>query len=299
MKELGPAAREFVDAHRKDKVLADAARARIKQKLMLRLSTAGATAAGGTGTAAGMSLAAKVVLVAVGVAGVAGAGSLAVRALRSRTPARVTPAEASRPMVSVGVTTAPAAAPVPDRSPPTAPTLAAAPRTPPPVAMTMPARASGARARGLPRGHEPPRPVVAAPASSVAIEPGRREPPKRIDERPTPPPADSPAAVAPLGEAFDPELELRAVREAREDLRAGRPASAYRRLEELDRQSPGGMLAQERSALSAIALCRAQPGREAQDRAAAFLRRSPQSPLAAHVKSACEPGRAPDRDGSW
>ena len=55
------------------------------------------------------------------------------------------------------------------------------------------------------------------------------------------------------------------------------------------------MLVQERSALSAIALCQAQPGRDAQERATEFLRRSPESPLATRVKSACEPALK----GSW
>ena len=65
MKELGPAAREFVELHRRDSLLPDAARARMKQKLMLRVSTIAATTAIAS-TAAGMSLASKVVVVALG-----------------------------------------------------------------------------------------------------------------------------------------------------------------------------------------------------------------------------------------
>ncbi len=78
------------------------------------------------------------------------------------------------------------------------------------------------------------------------------------------------------------------MREAREELRAGRPESAYRRLDEYGRQHSGGMLAQERKALLAIALCQWQPGPEAQTRASEFLRNSPESPLASRVRSACE-----------
>ncbi|HSS37906.1 MAG TPA: hypothetical protein VLT58_03980 [Polyangia bacterium] len=85
----------------------------------------------------------------------------------------------------------------------------------------------------------------------------------------------------------DPEPELRALRDARDDLRAGRPASAYRRLDDFARQRGGGMLAQERSALSAIARCQWQPGPQARARAAEFLRTSPESPLAIRVRSAC------------
>ena len=109
MTELSPAARELIEAHRNGKSLNVADKARIKQKLMLRVSTMGATTAA-AGTAAGMSLAAKVVLVALGVTGVVGAGAVSVRALRSRGPAPETPAQVvARPAAAVG-----AAAPLPE-----------------------------------------------------------------------------------------------------------------------------------------------------------------------------------------
>jgi hypothetical protein len=256
MKELGPAAREFVESHRRDSSLPETARARIKQKLMLRVSTIAATTAI-AGTAAGMSLAAKVVVVALGVSGAVGAGSISVWALRSRAPTHVTRIERSvRPVREIGAAAPP---PAPDR--PTPVIVAAAP-----ASVAAPGRAAM-------------RTVAAASVEARASRPATQN--------------RTPAA--PAIEAFDPEPELRALREARDDLRAGRPARAYRRLEDFNRQSPAGMLAQERHALTAIALCQAQPGREAQDRAAEFLRRSPESPLAARVKSACDPARKP----SW
>jgi len=96
----------------------------------------------------------------------------------------------------------------------------------------------------------------------------------------------SAAVIAPL------DAELRVLRHAREDLRAGLPGDAYRRLVDYDRSHGNGGLAQERQALSAIALCQWRPGLEAQARAAAFLRDAPESPLADRVRSACDHGAA-------
>jgi len=122
---------------------------------------------------------------------------------------------------------------------------------------------------------------------AVSADTGRIEHVKKASKRPavaaaTPSPAAVPAAP------LDPEPELRVLREAREDLRADRSESAYRRLDDYGRQHSGGMLAQERRALSAIALCGWKPGPEAQTHAADFLRNSPESPLAKRVRSACD-----------
>jgi hypothetical protein len=130
------------------------------------------------------------------------------------------------------------------------------------------------------------------PADSA--DTGRIEHVKKASKRPavaaaTPSPAAVPAAP------LDPEPELRVLREAREDLRADRSESAYRRLDDYGRQHSGGMLAQERRALSAIALCEWKPGPEAQTRAADFLRTSPESPLAKRVRSACDMISKPPR----
>jgi hypothetical protein len=95
-------------------------------------------------------------------------------------------------------------------------------------------------------------------------------------------------------------------RQAQEDLRAGLPAQALRRLAEYDRRFGKGTLNEERRAVGAIALCQAHPGPAAQSQAERFLRAAPQSPLAGRVRSACqksdesakqfnesEPGREP------
>jgi len=134
-------------------------------------------------------------------------------------------------------------------------------------------------------------PVV--PPDVEPQENSRREPAKKLGEPVAARANRTPAAAAAV--PFDPEPELRVLREAREDLRAGRPESAYRRLDEYGRQNGVGMLSQERKALSVIALCRWQPGTEAQARASEFLRNSPDSPLARRVHSACEKtGKSPE-----
>jgi hypothetical protein len=299
MDDLSPAARELVDSHRTDRTLTPADRKRIKHKLMLRVAAAGATTAVATkasatvaAKAAGMSLASKVVVVALGVTAVTGVVSVSLWALRAPAPSNRTPSATSvRAMTDVvAPAPGPAAAPTvaapataPARALAASPAVVAAPasasaRTPasaPRVAVAAPAGAPARRPAATPE-------VVAAPASATAIDSRHRDPGKTINEPPeNPAPATTPV-VPP-----DPEPELRALREARNDLRAGRPASAYRRLDDFARQRGGEMLAQERSALSAIALCQWQPGPQAQARAAEFLRSSPESPLAIRVRSAC------------
>lgn len=290
MNDLSPAARELVESHRRDKMLTHADRARIKQKLMLRVSTVGATTAV-AGTAAGMSLASKVVLVAVGVAGVAGTSSFSVWALRARAPTHVAPIATS----VRGTTDVVGPASDPSATPMVAP--AAPGRTPASVPMARPGRTAAALAGAPRRGPAATSipTVAAAPISSASADSRHRDHVRKIDDRPLASAPESPlAAATPVASPVvlpDPERELRVLREARDDLRAGRPASAYHRLDDFERERGGGMLAQERSALSAIALCRSQPGPDAQARAAGFLRRSPESPLAARVRSACEQAR--------
>jgi outer membrane protein assembly factor BamD (BamD/ComL family) len=78
------------------------------------------------------------------------------------------------------------------------------------------------------------------------------------------------------------------LRLAQDDLRAGLPAQALRRLAEYDRRFPKGTLDQERRAIQAIAMCQAQPGPSAQAQAERFLRHAPESPLAERVRAACK-----------
>jgi hypothetical protein len=126
-----------------------------------------------------------------------------------------------------------------------------------------------------------------SPAADSGHDSARHDGAKKASKRAVanaPSPSVSSAAVGPL----DPEPELRVLRQAREDLRAGLAESAYRRLVDYDRQHGQGALAQERQALTVIALCKWRPGSEAQTRAAEFLRSAPESPLADRVRSECE-----------
>ncbi|HEX2657375.1 MAG TPA: hypothetical protein VHU40_03855 [Polyangia bacterium] len=282
MSDLGPEAREFIEAHRSAGRLTSADRARIKQKLMLRVSTVGATTAV-AGTAAGMSLGSKIVLMTVTAIGLAGAGTFSVWAVRQRARAPVMP-------TAIAVPTAANIAPAEPMPEAEAPSQAA------PVVsrVVVPSSLPQARSQAAPvraRASRPPVTVTATSGTARAPLPqaGLGDPPS--EARPKASPPESPPPATTQVEAADPQVELRAVREARDELRAGRPASAYRRLNDFDRRSPGGMLTQERSALAAIALCQSRPGPDAQARAAEFLRRAPDSPLAPRVRSACKASR--------
>lgn len=297
MKDLGEEAREFVESHRRDKALSPGDRARMKQKLMLRVSTMAATTVV-AGTAAGMSLASKVLLVALGVSGVVGAGSFSVWALRSRAPLATSVHTTSSRVAEPGPGAARATAErgLPPGASPIAPSVAPreAPQGSAPARVTASAATRPRPASASDRTH----PVldarhVDAAARHVRVSSGAASAregtsivaPSLVDATPAVPQNPTPA---PLVAPRDPEPELRVVREAREDLRAGRPARAYRRLEDFANQGGPGILTQERRALSAIALCQSQPGPDAQARAAEFLWRSPESPLATRVRSVCE-----------
>jgi hypothetical protein len=160
--------------------------------------------------------------------------------------------------------------------------------------MRRPEKTSAAVARHstLPADSPAPQPAVTgketlAPADSPAPEAVHHDAIKKNIKRALGP---MPSATAPSAAALpmDPEPELRVLRQAREDLRAGQPESAYRRLADYDRQHGTGVLTQERQALAVIALCKWRPGAEAQARATEFLRTTPESPLGDRVRSECE-----------
>jgi hypothetical protein len=140
----------------------------------------------------------------------------------------------------------------------------------------------------------PTRPVAEAPAVMEEPRPKpllpevRRREVVRGEARPggtvSLPVAES--APSPALDSLDPELTV--LRQAQEDLRAGLPAQALRRLAEYDRRFGKGTLNEERRAIGAIALCQAHPGPAAQAQAERFLRSAPQSPLAGRVRSACQ-----------
>jgi hypothetical protein len=206
------------------------------------------TATASTGTAAAKLVASKIAVLAVAALVVGGA---AVSAWVLRRPAAVPR------VVSVAASSS--------RNPtPAVPTPAA---TPEDVVTTPPALSADLRRPGGAKKtiERPNAASASAPAAADAVAG-----------------TSASAAPAPL------DSELRVLRQAREELRAGHPENAYRHLVDFDRHHGSVVLAQERHALMAIALCRWRPGNEAQMRAQGFLRDAPESPLANRVRLACE-----------
>jgi hypothetical protein len=100
------------------------------------------------------------------------------------------------------------------------------------------------------------------------------------ERRPTPvEPAPAPRST--LAE------ETRILSQARGDLIDGKPEQALVRLGDHARRFPDGMLAEERQALRAVALCEAGRDAEGQTAARSFLREHPHAALAQRVRSAC------------
>ena len=165
-------------------------------------------------------------------------------------------------------------------------------------AHTPPAPVASARTTPRTSRVSPARPVAAPEAPTVVEEPSpkpvlpemRRREVARSEARPAEtvsvPVTEVTPAPVPALNSLDPELAV--LRQAQEDLRAGLPAQALRRLAEYDRRFGKGALDQERRAIEAIALCQVHPGPAAQAKAERFLRVVPESPLAERVRSACK-----------
>jgi hypothetical protein len=111
-------------------------------------------------------------------------------------------------------------------------------------------------------------PVRRAPRLTRA-EPLEKEPPK-----PEPTPADL-------------EAEMKLIRGADAALRAGRSSEALSLLARHQSEHPRASLAHEREGLRAIAQCQVGAG-GSRDAAERFISRSPRSPLAARLRSACK-----------
>jgi hypothetical protein len=121
---------------------------------------------------------------------------------------------------------------------------------------------------------------------------GEAEPPSEPEASPPPSPApgaeaspSSPSAITPAERASRLREESRLLSEARDALRRGDSAGALRKLEEARTRFAGGMLGQEREALTIEALYRGGQREAAAARAASFLRAYPLSPHATRVQA--------------
>ena len=145
-------------------------------------------------------------------------------------------------------------------------------------------------------------PAGAAPVSAVEAPPRGLTPPQPPAQTPTQPPAPTPPGdVAPPVRVAAPTNagahrafrsparrlgeETTLIREARQALRAGNAARALRLLEEARQLFPTGVLQQERERLTIEALVKGGRRADAAARAAAFLRRYPDSPHASEIRA--------------
>lgn len=155
----------------------------------------------------------------------------------------------------------------PDRPEPP-PAVSAAPDRPEPLPIsTAPVRAA-----------PPPTAVVSAEPSS---EPSAR--PVVVEPHPIAATAPAPSVEPALRESMLRE-ESRMVADARAALRRGDAGGALSMLEQIRAKFPGGVLVQEREALSIEALARSGRKADAAARAAAFVKAYPTSPLAARAQ---------------
>ncbi|HEY7375943.1 MAG TPA: outer membrane protein assembly factor BamD [Polyangia bacterium] len=148
------------------------------------------------------------------------------------------------------------------------------PAAAPPIAGAEPA-AVPAPAAAPPPAELPP------PVEPVEIEPAPRASVKKV-RAPARPAGVAPAPPSSAGRLRE---ETTLIRDARQALRQGDAARALRLLDECRRLFPAGVLQQERERLAIEALTKSGRGAEASARAAAFLRKYPDSPHAAEIRA--------------
>lgn len=140
-----------------------------------------------------------------------------------------------------------------------------------------------------PAGVEP-----SSPADVAASEPEEPEPSPpaglgKARQSPTPEPRARATRRAPTPPRSEDSLarEVALLSRAGVELHAARPAAALEALDEHARRFPNGVLAQERAAARARALCALGRMREAQAELARLTRAAPGSPLVARAAQAC------------
>jgi hypothetical protein len=107
---------------------------------------------------------------------------------------------------------------------------------------------------------------------------------------PLPSPLPSPASGA-LG------LEMRLLRRAEAEIRAGDPRQAMALLAQHAEQFSSGAMSEERAAFRVLALCALDRIDEAEAEAEHFARDYPRSPLRGRVSDACVPGASSGSNG--
>jgi hypothetical protein len=253
MNELGPEAREILEAGRAGDEPTAADRHRLRASVMRAIAAGGAsTLASSLATetsAAGLKAGAiSIWKVAAGITFAAAiTGGVASR-FAGETPH--VPSNAPTVIATVN------AAPAPPRASASAESSAPPPTAEPSVSAAPPAPTVAPVA---------PRPRASSTASARSEAPAA----------PPPPPEDTLAA------------ETADLREAHRAMQSGDPARA---LAVLDRQeNKGSALREEREAARVLALCQAGRVEEGRAAAARFLQASPRSPLADRVRGACAP----------
>jgi hypothetical protein len=242
-------------------------RARIKRGVLLRVAVLGA-ASTATGGAAAMSVATKITLTVLTVAALGGSSvSLWAWKARKAEPPATARAHAMRPKTVAVATRAPAIVAEPSA-------VAIEPEVKPGIQPES-------RRRDVTRAWSRRPEILGTPAVGIAPAPSAAI---------APAPAPIPAQAL---DSLDPELTV--LRRAQEDLRAGLPAQALRRLADYDLRFGKGALEEERRAVAAIAFCQVDPGPAAKAQAERFLRTAPESPLAERVRSTCRKSAAPEQ----
>jgi hypothetical protein len=164
-----------------------------------------------------------------------------------------------------------ASVPTDAERPPGFTALTPAPVPTPPVASSTPALPAAALAAPLERARATARPHALATSTESA------------------------RSTRPQLSASDASEELALIRQASQALRDHQPAVAWQLLQRHATRFPAGMLTQERTGLTVIALC--ERGHLAQGRALRrqFLITAPESPLAGRVRNACAGSESGER----
>jgi hypothetical protein len=257
MSELGPEAREILEAGRIGDEPTAADRRRVRASVMQAIAAGGA--GGLASSAAAKASAAGLKAGAVSVWKIV-VGLTVATAVAGGVASRFT-GEAPRPSTTAVAAVSAPIAPAPPPPEPAASAPIAAPTAEPSASAPQPV-ASPARPSPHPVAPRPRAP--AAPVASTSSE---------APAAPPPPPEDTLAAEA---------AELR---EAHRAMQGGDPARALAVLD--GRQAKGNALREEREAARVLALCQLGRVDEARAAAARFLQSSPRSPLADRVRGAC------------